>query len=546
MQRAAGPSRPSHLLAPLSTPDTPDLTSSSSSGLFSPLSSDLDSGLCSTSPLSEMIANYRARGGYDKEITPGIWEPAFPSTPLFHLEPLDSFVHQHHVGDAGDDSLDADIYETLQVSAPPNSPVGMLPFNDSTASTLHRQRKPLPFLTQFMDASPIMKLFEEAEEAKSVSRDGVRPLAPIKLAFERDTFGDLNLTQSAASVETSELRVSSLSREERLRRVQSLKLHSPFAARDGPNSDSPTPSLTPSPSKNASLPRLNTELDHRKPQKPQFHLILSDDEASQSSRPPGAITLTLSSPIYSSRTPSSSVQYRRRWSVGCDEDSGLASPTSALLSPMSAALGTGFSSFSCDSPSPSPFHPLRPSLPSLSDPALMSTWQSARRAMLSCKEIARSERYYIASLRSLSSYEEGIPPALAQVVRSHAPSLIAASQSFVGALGRDSSSWGTANAFLINQDVIQSAFIACSEALHSLDIDAETAKSLRDAVELPVDRVARYIFLFQDILTHTPPTSSSWSTIQRALQSATRIARMCEDYPLERVPEFEDSDGDSL
>ncbi|KAF4567775.1 hypothetical protein EYR40_006783 [Pleurotus pulmonarius] len=545
MQRAAGPSRPSHLLAPLSTPDTPDLTSSSSSGPFSPLSSDLDSGLCSSSPLSAMIANYRARGGYDKESTPGIWEPAFPSTPLFLLEPLDSFVHQHHVGDTSDDSVDADINETLQVSVPPNSPVGMLPFNDSASSSLHRQRKPLPFLTQFMDASPIMKLFEEAEESKSVSRDGVRPLAPIKSAFERDSFGDLNLTQSAASVETSELRVSSLSREERLRRVQSLKLHSPFTAQDGPNSDSPTPSLTPSPSKNASLPRLNTELD-RKSQKPQFHLILSDDDGSPSSRPPGAITLTLSSPIYSSRTPSSSVQHRRRWSVGCDEDSGLGSPTSALLSPMSAALGTGFSSFSCDSPSPSPFHPLRPSLPSLSDPALMSTWQSARRAMLSCKEIARSERYYMASLRSLSSHEQDIPTALAEVVRTHVPSLISASQSFVGALGRDSSSWGTANAFLINQDLIQSAFIACSEALHSLDLDVETAKTLRDAVELPVDRVAKYIFLFQDILTHTPPTSSSWSTIQRALQSATRIARMCEDYPLERVSEFEDSDDDSM
>lgn len=180
-----------------------------------------------------MIANYRARGGYDKEITPGIWDPAFPSTPLFHLEPLDSFVHQHHVGDTSHDSVDVDINETPQVSVPPNSPIGMLLFNDSASSSLHRQRKPLPFLTQFMDASPMMKLFEEAEDAKSVSRDGVRPLAPIKSAFERDTFGALNLTQSAASVETSELRVSSLSREERLRRVQSLKLHSPFAVRDG-------------------------------------------------------------------------------------------------------------------------------------------------------------------------------------------------------------------------------------------------------------------------------------------------------------------------
>ncbi|KAJ8518067.1 hypothetical protein ONZ45_g4831 [Pleurotus djamor] len=503
--------RPAHLPSPLSAPDTPGLTSSSSAGLFS-ASSHLDTAYFTLSPISP-LQFVNQRGEQKHHAVPG-WERSVPNSPQMQLQLT---IHQYHVGDYDGSN---GIYEH-PVPVPPNTPSVYFPSNDQSP-LLRRRRKPLPFLTQFMD-SQMMKDFLDDEEFQEIRNDGVRPQAPIKSAFRED--GPEVPLAYEAWLDSCELHISSLTKEERARRVQSLKLQPIYNIEDSDSLDSSTSKSSTASSRNVPLPRLNTNLGSAS--KPSFQFLLSDDESLKSARLRGAITLTISSPIYSAQ-PSAKPQ--RRWTIGVDEDD-LFSPRSALLSPMST-MATGFNTSSfMDTPSPSPIsgRPLCPSLPSLSDPALMTTWQVARQTMLSCGELARSERHFLASLKDLRGYEASVPCVPAVLIRELLPPLIEASEAFVDAMGRVPSVQVAATAFLDCEPALRSAFTAWSQAIHSLNLSVAQQKTLRDVMELPMDHASRYLFLFQDMLAHSSPSTPSWSAINAAVTAVMGIINACEE-----------------
>ncbi|KAF9482457.1 hypothetical protein BDN70DRAFT_427949 [Pholiota conissans] len=51
--------------------------------------------------------------------------------------------------------------------------------------------------------------------------------------------------------------------------------------------------------------------------------------------------------------------------------------------------------------------------------------------------------------------------------------------------------------------------------------------SVRDLAILPTQRVMRYVLLYRDLLSHTPPSSSSRPVVERAIEAACRIADKC-------------------
>lgn len=101
--------------------------------------------------------------------------------------------------------------------------------------------------------------------------------------------------------------------------------------------------------------------------------------------------------------------------------------------------------------------PLRPSLPSLSDPALSATWQTARRALLICRELVRTERHYLASLQKLSSGHTATPPSA--LMLTYLPALVKASETLLRRMETNPSAQGVAEALLSQEDSTEAAFV---------------------------------------------------------------------------------------
>ncbi|KAF7337472.1 DH domain-containing protein [Mycena sanguinolenta] len=217
-----------------------------------------------------------------------------------------------------------------------------------------------------------------------------------------------------------------------------------------------------------------------------------------------------------------------------------------------------------------------PALPSHSTPM----WQSARRALLTCRELVRTERHYLASLHLLLNGGTRQPP----------PPLMRAMED-------DPSAWGVAAAFVGAEDGVEAALVAwCgvvgawfvdgdgsgdgakttrrlskmrtgsihgraerdSSNVHDLNDGAEkpgTGKpakkrgppspvsatsravskkerdarpTVRDLAILPTQRVMRYVLLYRDLLEHTPSSSPSRALVARAVDAAMRIAQRCD------------------
>lgn len=114
---------------------------------------------------------------------------------------------------------------------------------------------------------------------------------------------------------------------------------------------------------------------------------------------------------------------------------------------------------SIDSPTKSPSSPqLKHALPCLSDPLLSATWQTARRALLICRELIRTERHYLASLFVLVSNGTATPPPA--LMLTYMPALVQASEDLLLKMEANPSAQGVAEAFMAGELSLESAFVA--------------------------------------------------------------------------------------
>ncbi|KAJ7170135.1 hypothetical protein C8R46DRAFT_224367 [Mycena filopes] len=101
------------------------------------------------------------------------------------------------------------------------------------------------------------------------------------------------------------------------------------------------------------------------------------------------------------------------------------------------------------------------SMPSLSAPLPLTpstaTWQTARRALLTCRELVRTERHYLASLHSLLTGETRAPPP--PLMRAYAAALAKESANLLRRMEEDPSAWGVAAAFLGAEDALEAALV---------------------------------------------------------------------------------------
>lgn len=106
-------------------------------------------------------------------------------------------------------------------------------------------------------------------------------------------------------------------------------------------------------------------------------------------------------------------------------------------------------------PTPTPHSPSKPATRSATTPS--ASWHSARRALLTCREVIRTERHYLSSLQSLLASETATaPPAL---MLRYIEGLVCVSQSFLQHMEEDPSAWGVAAAFLAVEHGLECAFV---------------------------------------------------------------------------------------
>ncbi|KAJ7161313.1 hypothetical protein C8R43DRAFT_1175582 [Mycena crocata] len=110
-----------------------------------------------------------------------------------------------------------------------------------------------------------------------------------------------------------------------------------------------------------------------------------------------------------------------------------------------------------DVPPPPPPKDTLPSMPALPSPST-ATWQSARRALLTCRELVRTERHYLASLRLLLTpgATRTPPPPL---MLAYAAELVRESAGLLSRMEEDPSAWGVAAAFLGAEEGVGAALV---------------------------------------------------------------------------------------
>ncbi|TFK41815.1 hypothetical protein BDQ12DRAFT_624508 [Crucibulum laeve] len=110
-----------------------------------------------------------------------------------------------------------------------------------------------------------------------------------------------------------------------------------------------------------------------------------------------------------------------------------------------------------------PYTPSLPSFPlqhrlSTPAPSSMASWQTARRALLTCRELVRTERHYLNSLQSLLQCETATPPP-ALMLR-YVGELVQVSEGLLGRMEENPSAWGVAAAFLGKEEGVENAFVS--------------------------------------------------------------------------------------
>jgi hypothetical protein len=173
----------------------------------------------------------------------------------------------------------------------------------------------------------------------------------------------------------------------------------------------------------------------------------------------GEETPVLSTPPVVSRQRSSSLAHNRRWTLATaitsdeitdemfvDQVERMRTKGTFLEVPESN-VGEYF-----NSPT------LNPSLRILTDPLLSATWQTARRALLICRELIRTERNYLALLLVLVSNGTAAPAPPSMLV--YTTALIRASEELLSKMAANPSAQGVAEAFIESQLILEPAFVA--------------------------------------------------------------------------------------
>jgi hypothetical protein len=119
-------------------------------------------------------------------------------------------------------------------------------------------------------------------------------------------------------------------------------------------------------------------------------------------------------------------------------------------------------------------------------------WKTARRALLCCRDLVRTERSYQAKLRQLLAGEtETRPPAL---VLSYVPALLRASEALLSRLEDDPSAWGVSAGFVGVEEEVEAAFVAWCGIVGEIfegDDGGSTAREGRKAMHNPAKTVSR-------------------------------------------------------
>ncbi|EPT03510.1 hypothetical protein FOMPIDRAFT_1047046 [Fomitopsis schrenkii] len=98
-------------------------------------------------------------------------------------------------------------------------------------------------------------------------------------------------------------------------------------------------------------------------------------------------------------------------------------------------------------------------------------WKAARRALLCCRELVRTERSYQARLRELMSSQSSHP--FFSLLLSYVPALLRASEALLVRLVDDPSAWGVGAAFIGCEEELEAALVAWCGVVGNFYIDGE-------------------------------------------------------------------------
>ncbi|PPQ64316.1 hypothetical protein CVT26_002199 [Gymnopilus dilepis] len=199
-----------------------------------------------------------------------------------------------------------------------------------------------------------------------------------------------------------------------------------------------------------------------------------------------------------------------------------------------------------------------------------SSWNKACHALLLCRELVRTERRYLASLKTLITNGTSTQPPSSML--SYLPGLIVASEALLSLMEDNPSVQGVSQAFITCEDVLSRSFVEwCSVVgqFFNLEVDCKiddperkmpspkkqnspfaslrndvanndlpivipepnkirrntrARPSVRDLAILPTQRVARYVLLLKELRSLTPSTLLQSHFIEKAVKSAESIA----------------------
>ncbi|KAH9929674.1 uncharacterized protein B0H18DRAFT_995694 [Fomitopsis serialis] len=98
-------------------------------------------------------------------------------------------------------------------------------------------------------------------------------------------------------------------------------------------------------------------------------------------------------------------------------------------------------------------------------------WKAARRALLCCRELVRTERSYQTRLRELLGAQSSHP--FFSLLLSYVPALLQASEAFLVRLVDDPSAWGVSAAFIGCEEELDAAFVAWCGVVGNFYIDGD-------------------------------------------------------------------------
>ncbi|KAJ7878627.1 hypothetical protein B0H13DRAFT_2346489 [Mycena leptocephala] len=162
------------------------------------------------------------------------------------------------------------------------------------------------------------------------------------------------------------------------------------------------------------------------------------------------------------------------------------------------------------------------SMPALVSPSTTS-WHSARRALLTCRELVRTERHYLASLHDLLDGATRVPPP--PLMRAYAAALAKESAGLLRRMEEDPSAWGVAAAFVGAEDGVEAALVGWCGVVGGWFVDGERTPPRRLSKIRGVSEGAEEE---EDLLEHTPVSSPPRALVARAVDAALRIAQRCD------------------